>query len=404
MARRWAKEEVKYIIDNWKAIDVKSISSQLNRTINSCYGYASKLKTYKIKKWSEKEDNFLIENWKNTNVKDIAIKLKRTIYSCKGRAAKLKLIRIKDWTKEEKEFVQNNWLKLSMAQISLLLNRTVPACQKQARKMKISKYKDRAWLKEDLDKFRNLYGNMSNKELSELFSKSIGGISQKAKKLNLRKSDEFLLKMYVPSFKGLKHSKVSKKRIGNKSKRLWKENREKIMLSQRGKKRSLETRLKMSKSMKGYRKSIQHKRNISIAKKGIPNYKLKQRWQDPDFGKRFMSFQHVKPNKPEQFIDSILQSNFHNEWKLNVKGETILNGKVPDWINCNGQKKVILFNGIYWHLWRFQKNNPDLTKQRVEERERNPYEELGFSVLHIWEDELINTEQIIQKINEFARR
>ena len=97
-------------------------------------------------------------------------------------------------------------------------------------------------------------------------------------------------------------------------------------------------------------------------------------WQDPKYKEKTIKAQikasHTKPNKKEQFIDSILQSNFPNEWKLNINGETILNGKVPDWINCNGQKKVILFNGNYWHLIRHK--DPLLTKEIVEEKERKP--------------------------------
>jgi len=108
--------------------------------------------------------------------------------------------------------------------------------------------------------------------------------------------------------------------------------------------------------------------------------------------------QRRKPNKPEKYIYSLLDS---NEWKLNVHGNTILNGKIPDFINCNGQKKVILFNGNYWHLIRHK--DPLLTKEIIEERERKPYQELGFKVLFIWEDELNDENKLLEKIEDFQK-
>ena len=128
-------------------------------------------------------------------------------------------------------------------------------------------------------------------------------------------------------------------------------------------------------------------------------------WQDPEYREKtmraFIKACQIKPNKKEQLIDSMIQSKFPNQYKLNVHGNTILNGRIPDFINCNGQKKVINFNGIYWHLWRLQKKNPELTKEIIEEKERKPYNELGFKVLFIWEDELNDEANVINKIKNF---
>jgi len=66
-----------------------------------------------------------------------------------------------------------------------------------------------------------------------------------------------------------------------------------------------------------------------------------------------------------------------------------------------GQKKVIEFNGIYWHLWRYQKNEPYLTKEMVESCERIPYKKVGFDVMFIWEDELKDEMGLINKIKGF---
>ena len=134
--------------------------------------------------------------------------------------------------------------------------------------------------------------------------------------------------------------------------------------------------------------------------------KLSNAWKVPGIEKRIrkiIKFCNIKPNKPELLLDSILQKHFPNEYKLNVLGDTIINRKVPDWINCNGQKKVILHNGIYWHLGKFQKDNPTWTKAKEEEKLNKPYNELGFKVCHIWEDEFKNEQKIIEKIKVFNK-
>lgn len=131
----------------------------------------------------------------------------------------------------------------------------------------------------------------------------------------------------------------------------------------------------------------------------------KEKWKNLDFKEKILKTMLKgllkKPNKKEQFLDLIIQSNFSNQFVYNTK--TILNGHAPDWVNINGEKKVILFNGIYWHLEKFQKKNPNYTKQDEENRLNKPYEEIGFKVIHIWEDELKNPQNIILKIKNFTR-
>jgi len=172
----------------------------------------------------------------------------------------------------------------------------------------------------------------------------------------------------------------------------------KLVAPNKGKKFSLEWRKKLSETRK-------QDKYIASSKINLQKIDSKKNWQNPIYREKVIRNSRkamtIKPNKPEKFIDSIIQTNFPNEWHLNVHGDTVLNGKVPDWINCNGQKKVILFNGIYWHLWKQQKENPELTKEMVEERERKSYNELGFDVLHIWEDDIKDIEQVKQKIDEF---
>lgn len=117
---------------------------------------------------------------------------------------------------------------------------------------------------------------------------------------------------------------------------------------------------------------------------------------------------NIKPNRQETQLDKLIQTAFPNQFKLNVDGSTIINGKIPDWISCNDKKKVILFNGLYWHLEKFKRQNiinKIFYTKGLEERKLNrPYTEYGFEVLHIWEDELKNNREILNKINNFINK
>ncbi len=187
--------------------------------------------------------------------------------------------------------------------------------------------------------------------------------------------------------------------------------------TEEAKKKNREAHLGSKNSNFGKCFSEEHKRKISEATKGKSHPLHTEEWkryisemlskrckEEPEFKEKLVKNfnpSHIKPNKKESFLNDLIHKNFPNQYKLNVFGDTIINGKIPDWINCNGQKKAILFNGIYWHLWRLQKKEHNFTKEIIEEKERKPYDELGFKVLFIWEDELDNIEEVIQKISEF---
>jgi very-short-patch-repair endonuclease len=64
----------------------------------------------------------------------------------------------------------------------------------------------------------------------------------------------------------------------------------------------------------------------------------------------------------------------------------------PDFI-CNPKKKIIELYGDYWHsLPRYKK----LDKKRIE-----VYSKYGFQTLVIWEHELKNIIQVVNKIRNF---
>jgi len=111
---------------------------------------------------------------------------------------------------------------------------------------------------------------------------------------------------------------------------------------------------------------------------------------------------NISPNKPETYLLDLLDKQYPNEWKYVGDGQVIICGRNPDVININGRKSVILLHGDYWHLWRHQKNNPELTKEQVEKDDVAFYRVYGWDCLIIWENELKDIPQVTEKIAEFC--
>ena len=105
--------------------------------------------------------------------------------------------------------------------------------------------------------------------------------------------------------------------------------------------------------------------------------------------KNILFANNVKPNKIELRLYNIVNVLFPKEYKLNVKAGLILNGRIPDIINVNGQKKCIELFGNYWH------RNDSVRKKK------NHYKRLGWDCLVIWERELKNMPKIIKRLREF---
>ena len=131
-------------------------------------------------------------------------------------------------------------------------------------------------------------------------------------------------------------------------------------------------------------------------------------WQNPEYKERVlrasMLGRFIHPNKPESILLGLLEQNYPREWKFVGDGEVIICGRSPDFININGKKSIILLHGIYWHLWKQQKENPELTKEQVEQEDINFYKVYGWDSLIIWEDELKDTIKVSEKVAKFQLR
>lgn len=99
---------------------------------------------------------------------------------------------------------------------------------------------------------------------------------------------------------------------------------------------------------------------------------------------------HKKPNKIEIQLQFLLDKILPGEYKFVGDGTVVIGGKCPDFINTNGQKKIIELFGDYWH----KDENPE---------DRISYlKQFGYDTLVIWEHEFHDEiEKVIERILEF---
>jgi hypothetical protein len=119
----------------------------------------------------------------------------------------------------------------------------------------------------------------------------------------------------------------------------------------------------------------------------------KQLWQDPEYVAMQMRARNVCPNKAEMFLSEFFQDLLPNEYIFAGDGkdkDSIIAGKCPDFVNVNGQKKIIELFGEHVH-------EPEEEQQRID-----LFAQHGYQTLIIWYKELQNLDLVKQKVLEFA--
>lgn len=174
----------------------------------------------------------------------------------------------------------------------------------------------------------------------------------------------------------LKHMAESKKGKSNKGYIWTKEQREHVA--------------KLRKGRKVWNQNLTEKDKEKYAGtlKMLSKTKL-ELWQNVEFAKKMIKSWHIKPNKPELHLQSLLNDLYPNEFKYVGDGDVIIAGKCPDFINVNGKKQIIELYGDYWH------------KGQKEEDRVKIFEPYGYKTLIIWEKELKDVNKVKEKIQNF---
>jgi len=99
------------------------------------------------------------------------------------------------------------------------------------------------------------------------------------------------------------------------------------------------------------------------------------------------------PNKKERLLNKILKGLLGNEYKFVGNGKVLIENFNPDFINVNGQKKIIEHFGDYWH---------NLPGYKIRDKKRlKIYRKYGYETLIIWEHELKDLTKVKNKIKVF---
>lgn len=152
----------------------------------------------------------------------------------------------------------------------------------------------------------------------------------------------------------------------------------------------------------------QHRKNISKAcfgKRDSDSTRKKKRaaskkyWEEASpekkkahLKKTAISCGTVRPNRAEQHIQSLLDGLFPNQYKYVGDGDVWFGRKNPDFININGQKKIIELFGEHWHKAEDVKNRT------------THFAKFGYDCCVIWSKEIKDTCSLSAKLCEFHNK
>jgi G:T-mismatch repair DNA endonuclease (very short patch repair protein) len=165
---------------------------------------------------------------------------------------------------------------------------------------------------------------------------------------------------------------------------------------------SLVTRKKISiSSIKKFKNNPELRNNL---RKSLEKTRL-----TPIFIEAYRRFKNGNKNKSELLLETLLNRLFLKEYKFVGNGEIWLSGFNPDFININGQKKIIEFFGDFWHAnpEKYKENDVIHNKLRARDiwkKDKNrieKFDNLGYKTSIIWENELKDIPKLTTKLLEF---
>jgi hypothetical protein len=149
-------------------------------------------------------------------------------------------------------------------------------------------------------------------------------------------------------------------------------------------------RQKISNTLKGHDMPQEVKDKISKT--------LKIRWENMNIAEKDQMIRtlrekaNIRPNRAEIELNNVLDAILPNEYKYVGDGSFILGGMNPDFMNINGQKKLIELYGDYWH-------KDDDPQERIDY-----FKQFGFQTLVVWEHKLKDVRVLKETLLEFNNK
>jgi len=276
----------------------------------------------------------------------------------------------------------------------------------------------RRWTDKEIQILQDYYPKTTPKEIMGLLpNRSYWSVNIKASRLNIKKLSETLSRVRAV-FTGRHHTEETKKKLrqaqlGIPQPQEFCQRLRETMIGEGnpfyGRHHSQETRAAISERHKGKRHSPSTE-FTSERMKEVCNrpeerkrrsIRTKQLWQSKEYAEKTLSAivkaLARRPNKLELKVIKLLDENFPNEWEYTGAGKVILGKLIPDFININGQKKIIEVFGEYWHSEKAIKGRPSRTeKGRIRE-----YKKLGYGCLVLWEKDIADEQKVISLVKNF---
>lgn len=128
----------------------------------------------------------------------------------------------------------------------------------------------------------------------------------------------------------------------------------------------------------------------------------KREWKNPEYAKKMLAAMRVKPTKPERIVEGLLTELCPGEYRYTGAGGICIDGLIPDFANCNGQKKVIEVFGVIFHDPNKSAFGPVKLRRTAEGRSA-VFKSFGFESLIIWDYELKDIAAVKARILEFHK-
>ena len=149
---------------------------------------------------------------------------------------------------------------------------------------------------------------------------------------------------------------------------------------------------------------VERLRQSQLKIRDIFSQKSLEQWADPlmreKMVKAILKGSHNRPTIAEKKVWALLNYICPNDYKYTGNdGSSVINGCIPDFLNINGQKKIVEVFGDYWH----SEEVTGRTKEEEEQRKIERFRVFGFKCLIIWESELGNPDEVIEKLREFVK-
>lgn len=146
--------------------------------------------------------------------------------------------------------------------------------------------------------------------------------------------------------------------------------------------------------------------DMTEAGKNNCSRKQKIKWADLEYRNRLVKAAKmglkIRPNKPEQRVIDIIKK-YNLPYVYVGDGSVVIYGYCPDFINCDGKKKIIEVFGRAFHdeARTFRDSIPDYG---TEDGRKAMFSKLGYDTLVLWDDELSSEDEIVNRLKEFENK